>query len=400
MNSCQSQLLGLLSMSLFGCNCHISVDDYTQLLLEAKDQAVVTLVYSSIDKTRLSPETEKQWSDCSSAYYANTIRVVHNHVILHKWMEDAGVPYVVLKGCVSAAYYPRPQLRTMGDVDFLVPDQYLDKAGAILEREGMTQRDGNRTSHIEYGKVGMDYELHFSLVGMPNGEVGKLIKKYTKDIFKSSSVQKVGNGFARMPSPFHHGIILLLHTCQHLTGEGVGLRHLCDWAVFANSFSDSEFCTTFEECLKQIGLWRFAQILTRTSIKYLGADEKAWAQCDESLADALIEDILSAGNFGRKDSATKSVESMLISRGKESTSECGMRSHMIKHVNELIYRRWPSSRKNKLLVPLGWMYFGGRRIWREATGKIKKTNIKKVINSAEKRSELYRQLRLFKSEES
>ena len=400
MNSCQSQLLGLLSMSLFGCSCHISVDDYTQLLLEAKNQAVVTLVYSSIDKTKLTSETGIQWSDSASAFFASTIRVIHNHVVLHKWMEDAGVPYVVLKGCASAAYYPKPQLRTMGDVDFLVPEQFLDKAGAILEREGMTQRDGNRTSHIEYGKVGMDYELHFSLVGMPNGEVGKIIKKYTQDIFESSSVQKVGNGFARMPSPFHHGIILLLHTCQHLTGEGIGLRHLCDWAVFANSFSDSEFCSIFEDCLKQIGLWRFAQVLTRTSIKYLGADEKTWAQCDELLVDSLIEDVLSAGNFGRKDSATKSIESMLISRGKENLSESGMRSHMVKHVNELIYRRWPSSQKNKMLLLVGWMYFGGRRIWREMTGKIRKTNIKKVINSAEKRSELYRQLSLFKSEES
>lgn len=398
MNSCQLQLLDLLSKSLFGCGSPINVDDYSQLLLEAKNQAVVTLVYSSIDKTRLSTEAERQWSDCSSAFYANTIRVVHNHVILHKWMEDAGVPYVVLKGCASAAFYPKPQLRTMGDVDFFVPEQFLDKAGAILEREGMTQRDGNRTSHIEYGKVGMDYELHFSLVGMPNGEVGKLIKKYTKDIFKSSSVQKVGNGFARMPSPFHHGIILLLHTCQHLTGEGVGLRHLCDWAVFANSFSDSEFCTMFEACLKQIGLWRFAQILTRTSIKYLGADEKAWAQCDEYLADALIEDILSAGNFGRKDSATKSVESMLISRGKDNNQRSRMANQLIKHANELVYRRWPLSKKNKVLLPFGWIYYGGRRVWREMTGKVKKTSIKHVIKCAEDRQALYRSFKLFESE--
>ena len=134
MNSCQMQLLRLISISLFKQDTLVSVDDYSQLLLEAKNQAVVPLVYSVLGKNNISIESAKQWSDCSSAFYANTIRVIHNHVILHKWMEDAGIPYVILKGCASAAYYPKPQLRTMGDVDFLVPEQFLDKAGAILER--------------------------------------------------------------------------------------------------------------------------------------------------------------------------------------------------------------------------------------------------------------------------
>ena len=33
----------------------------------------------------------------------------------------------------------------------------------------------------------------------------------------------------RIPAPFHHGLILLLHTVHHMLGEGIGLRHLCDW---------------------------------------------------------------------------------------------------------------------------------------------------------------------------
>ena len=55
-----------------------------------------------------------------------------------------------------------------------------------------------------------------------------------------------------MPSHFHHGLNLLLHTNQHLLGEGLGLRHLCDWAVFAAGFSDEEFRELFEEKLKAV----------------------------------------------------------------------------------------------------------------------------------------------------
>ena len=57
---------------------------------------------------------------------------------------------------------------------------------------------------------------------------------------------------------------------SHMTSESIGLRHLCDWAVFVNSISNNEFVGLFSENLKSFGLWKFAQIMTATSEKYLG----------------------------------------------------------------------------------------------------------------------------------
>ena len=127
------------------------------------------------------------------------------------------------------------------------------------------------------------------------------MREYTADIFEKAQKKRVGDGEAVLPSQFHHGLIFLLHTCHHLTGEGVGLRHLCDWAVFENSLSDRKFRELFEEKLKKLGLWCFAQILTRCSIKYLGAEEREWAVADEVVVDSLMEDILTGRNFGKKD---------------------------------------------------------------------------------------------------
>lgn len=62
----------------------------------------------------------------------------------------------------------------------------------------------------------------------------------------------------RNPEPFYHGLIMLLHMRHHLLAEGMGLRHLCDWAVFVDHFSDDEFRAMFEKKLKKTGLWRFA----------------------------------------------------------------------------------------------------------------------------------------------
>lgn len=98
----------------------------------------------------------------------------------------------------------------------------------------------------------MHLEMHFNLAGIPEGKPGELVREYSKDIYEKASLCRLNNGEAMLPSPFHHGLIILLHTCHHMTGEGIGLRHLCDWAVFVNSLSDDEFRQLFEDRLKKI----------------------------------------------------------------------------------------------------------------------------------------------------
>ena len=265
MTDYQSTVLRLLSKALFDRPFVPSNTNWSEVLKEAQNQAVVQLDYSVLDLGLLSPEEAKAWKQAASVDIANSIRIGHNHSLLHGWLE--GIPYVILKGSASASYYPTPLYRTMGDVDFLVKTEDLERVGKILEEHGLKPWNKKHISHIVYRGSRMHYEMHFNLAGTPNGAVGNLVREYTKDIFENAQEKMVGTCSAMLPSPFHHGLILLLHTCHHLTGEGVGLRHLCDWAVFENSFSEKEFCDLFEEKLKKIGLWRFAQILTRVSIK-------------------------------------------------------------------------------------------------------------------------------------
>lgn len=301
----------LLCKALFSRQVEVKNADWTEVLTEAKNQAVVQLIDSVLDKSLLSPDEAKSWKQTASQDIANNIRIGHNHSLLHEWMSVPNIPYVILKGVASASCYPTPAYRSMGDVDFLVKTEDVERAGKVLEEHGLKPWDQEHISHIVYRGPRMHYEMHFNIAGTPNGTAGDLVREYTKDIFDTAETKSIVSGVATLPSPFHHGLILLLHTCHHLTGEGIGLRHLCDWAVFENSFLEVEFKQLFEDKLKTIGLWRFAQILTKVSIKYLGAEEREWAVADDELVDALMEDILSGGNFGKKDQ-TRSIQTMLI----------------------------------------------------------------------------------------
>lgn len=397
MTNCQILLLNLLSKTLFNKNTELTLTDEAELLREAKNQAVVQLVYDEI-KDDLSEEAEIGWREYALASFANNMQVIYNHALLNEWLSAESIPYVILKGCSSAFYYPNPKMRGMGDVDFLVPGDQLDKAGEVLEKHGLKSWKEKHIAHIVYCASGMHYEMHFDAAGVPNGEAGDLVHEYLADIYEKSSLQPIEGGEVVMPSPFHHGLILLLHTCHHMTGGGIGLRHLCDWAVFENGFSEEEFRNLFEEPLKSIGLWKFAQVLTGISVKYLGADEKGWAEYDSRIVDMLMEDILAGGNFGIKD-GSRSMQTMLISNhGKDGVGKTNMIMQLVKSINNTIYLNWPKARKCKLMLPIGWFFWGVRRIIRELTGKRKKTDIKQTVKGASYRRKLYKQLNIYERE--
>lgn len=399
MTKAQQALLALLAQALFDRPAPPAQIDWDEVYQEAKAQTVADIVYAAADRAQMPAEIAEAWDKNLMASMANNIRVMHDHALLHEWMHEAEIPYVILKGCVSAAYYPQPIYRAMGDVDFYVHREDLERAGAALQSKGLVW-DGNdqHQSHVVYHGKKMVLEMHFNINGMPDGEAGQQLRGYFDDIFDRAEEKPIEGGTVMMPSEFHHGLILLLHTWCHLSGCGIGLRHLCDWACFVGSMDGETFRAMFEDKLKAVGLWRFARVLTDASSRYLGLPERSWATCDGDLSDTLMEDFLAGGNFGRKDNS-RGAQSMLISNRKNSRiGEKGLLLQFLGSVNNYIQMNWPAARKAPVLLPLGWVYYGTRRVIRELTGKRKKTNLRQTVTAAAARREFYERLHMYERE--
>ena len=304
MNKTQAILLKLLANELFSQNNKIPIltdDEWRAVIKESQQQAVVRIAFNSAVKAGLSGIVKSEWETKALANLRNSIVIDNNHLILNEWLSQAKVPYIILKGCASAYYYPNPYDRAMGDVDFLIRKSDIKYVDALLKKNGLKPWDVDHICHIVYKAKQKFYELHFDISGVPSGKLGNLVHKYLEDVFDKSFSHITSNGSMQLPSKFHHGLIILLHTSHHLTGEGIGLRHLCDWAVLLNSCSDEEFRDLFEEKFKAIGMWRFACVLSQICINYLGCKpKKCLSPIDESISTRLIEDILFGGNFGKR----------------------------------------------------------------------------------------------------
>jgi hypothetical protein len=248
--------------------------------------------------------------------------------------------------------------------------------------------------HIVYNrKPDSVCEMHWRLAGIPKGEVGDRLRVALDNLIETGYVTE--NGV--LPDDFHHCLIMLVHMAYHMTDTGIGLRHLCDWAVFVNRMDDFEL--TFKDTLQSCGLWRYAQLLTQLCIKYLHIPEQKWAMeaVDDGLLEAMICDIFASGNLGSKDSERINQAKFMTDRNTGRIDGKSMGVKLVTFMNEKARSAMPICDKYKVLLPVGWLYTGGRHLVRIVQGKRPKIHVNAMMEGARKRREIYKEFHLYES---
>ncbi len=383
-------LLNMLANSLFdaGREVNLNEDNINAVWLEAYVQAVTLTAFH-----RFGGELPAFIRNSLNQTLADNAKIDFEHVRICSMMKNAGVRCTILKGYASALYYPDALMRSMGDVDFLVDTDDFEKAAEVLAENNFKSAGKNHDVHDVYFSDVSRCEMHFQPSGIPDGKAGVKIRKLLTDLLAESQTADTELGRVYVPSVYHHGLIILLHMCHHLTGDGLGLRHLCDWAVFLNTLGEAKFLEMFEKTFRDIGLWEFVKIMTFICTEYLGLPGMDFAKdADKQLADYILTDIIIGGNFGQK-SEDRSHESLLLSSKNEK--KVSMLRQFFSSANSIVYRKWRIAKKLPFILPLGWLFFGLRYIIRSLSGKRPRIRPQKVAREASERMDIYSKLGLF-----
>lgn len=391
-------ILSALAYELFGKPLKLpSSFDWNTVFRESISQTVFPLVYSALCD-RLPSEIKEKWETRFLQCLASNIRINAAHSEIHKLMQSSAIPYVILKGCASSGYYPKPELRTMGDVDFLVGSSDLERCSSLLDNHGIRRTDdGTHSFHRSFVLHNITYELHWSISGIPDVG-GEKIRTCCEKIFSDMVYRDVPDGGYYVPSDFHHGLILLLHTASHLTTTGIGLRHLCDWAVFIEKLPDVLFRESFEGILKEIGLWDLAKTLTAMSSRYLGAGMRPWASdVDEGLTESLMNDIWQGGNFGGKDPQRMSYRVLMIDDATHRIEKRGFIPALALAVHRKAKIFYPKMSASYIFLPVAWISVCCRYSWQVLTKKRPWLKFGKDAKTARQRKAFLDQLKLFEA---
>ena len=395
----QKTVLDLLSSAMF--QKPFSADkevDWKAFFDECKAQSVISLAFSALPKSEVPQKIYAHWKALVNENLAVNSKISYAHTMLNELLNQAKIPYVILKGCASAEYYDDPLLRTMGDVDFLVSEKNIKQVDKLLKDQGFVFNNSFHEIERAYEKDGVILELHWSITGIPGGKAGELLESFFKDIFEKSDLKHFDLAEYYSPSPFHHGLVMLLHVARHMITGGIGLRHFCDWAVFVDKVGN-DFTLLFEDKLKQVGLWRFAQIMTQFCTLYLGLPQQEWAGiAEKQLLDQLKDDVFAGGNFGHKDLSRADEAKLITSRKKGGVNNDSNLKQAVLSANEIVRRHWKFADKVPVIYPAGWAFFGGRYAIRSIAGKRDRVKVSALVKGAEKRKEIYRGLKLFEKQ--
>jgi hypothetical protein len=301
----QLVLLEALKASLFNLDPNYPSDtNWNEVKFEANAQTVLGLIK---DKIPVNDEASEQ---CKAMY----MRIMHEQNSILSIFDTANLPCVILKGCAAAIYYPKPYLRTMGDIDVLVQRDRFIEALKLIESNGYVyvhdenkdERLSENARELAYTKNGISIEIHkrFSSRGVD------------VDDFLEAAMNRreyyVLNGyrFPMLPGP-ENGLVLIGHINKHLKSNVLGLRQIIDWAMYVHSESEKSYWNTqFVPLVEKAGFLTLAAYVTRMCYKYLGLtyDVDFGVDIDDSLVDKLLEIVLTDGNFGRRTIADKTLD--------------------------------------------------------------------------------------------
>ena len=369
--------------------------DWTELLSEAKAQAVLLMASEAAGKYRDCISNYPDWEKAAIAGHALNLRAAYNGQQLSRVMQ--GRPFIIIKGMVSASYYPNPIERSFGDIDFLIEPSQMSEIEALLSENGYKRANNTEhCHHVGFKKDDAYLEMHFEIPSIPYGKQGKAVRDFIAGAVKQPVTVNFDGWSFQAPADIYHGLIILLHMQGHMVSEGLGLRHICDWACYLQKTENMPFWDRLLDLFKEIGIFRYAQVISKISSMYFHINCPKWAEsADEELCRDVMNDVLTGGNFGRKD-VQRAKSGILISENGKCGTRRGKVSNLFWTLHHSTKTMYPIVKKHPILYPFLDIYRVFLYLVRTAKGE--RSSLVRLVPAANQRKSLYDRLHLFETE--
>ena len=326
----------------------ISKISWQELLAFAKKQTIVGIYWQGIQ--RLGNISNKPSEDDVMDWMGNNTKIVRRNVKtdeavvkLTKLMLDNGIGFFVFKGQTIASYYPIPEMRTSGDVDFYVFKKDWDRAKSLLAKE-VTITDDHSGQHLEFTKDGIPFEIHYHTAVFASGSKQRYWDELIECYFEEVLDHIVING-VEVPTlpPTLNAIYLFVHIYHHFLKEGIALRQFIDWMMFFEAKHEEIVVSELTTKLERLGLLRAFKAFGAVLTEVLGIDVKFFpyplTDNDKKYVDRIMAIVLRYGNFGKYGRKERQG-------GWKHSMETGVRS--IRHIKQFF---WLSPAENLLWIP-------------------------------------------------
>lgn len=315
MTELEKVFFGVVRYSLWGTPVEIpeGFASWGKVMKLANNQALTGLVGDVLLRTpeisqRLPQKFLEKLQDWPLNYMASYTQITNTLMLLVTKLRAQGIDPVLLKGQGLAANYPVPQLRQCGDIDLYVGRDNYRKAYEVL-KECVSEiddisclDDGGKHFHAVLGTIMI--EIHQFADVHSSSTFNRIYQEYA-DVGLSENLVSVplGDFLVSTPSDNFNAFYVFNHIWHHFMVEGIGLRQICDWALFLHSRAgslDLEYLSALLQKMKLMMPW---QVFGCLAVDILGMPESEFPFYDSKFRDKaqrVLERIMREGNFGQQ----------------------------------------------------------------------------------------------------
>lgn len=369
----------------------LTKEELDGILTLANKHSVLALLYDVLMQMPLQKEQKKLVQNTAERVAQQNYHLLFLAKYVTGILKQEQIDAVLLKGGITASYYPVPELRKSGDVDLFVSDQvHAAELRTILLKHGIREQDEQHANHhISFeSQDGIIIEIHTDLIEQTGKkQLDSYVKKCQKE-FLSHRVQKDVMGIPLYSvEDAYFAYFLLLHMAEDFLRAGFGLKLLCDWVVVWNHGMEDNGKQTFLRLVTESGIFGFARMISAVCIRYLGLREEEMTflmeknPVDPAQTDEFLSDILEAEEFGRS-----AKERMVV------LQQSGI-SGLIREFHHQVQLTYPNASKHIICIPVLWVMLLIGFLHRNRT--LRKVSTWKVIKNATERGSRIQRMNLF-----
>ena len=307
------------------------------------------------------------------------------------------IPFVCMKGAVYRAYYPIPELRSMGDVDFVIHTEDREKSNRILMEDMGFQRMINNHAVWTYWFEKFQFEVHDHMFyeHLTSEFDYCAYFDHVWDKKQCGPVFGVTADNLFVPEENFHFLYLMTHTAKHVVSNGMGFRAFLDMVFMARACADKLDWAWLEKELDKMKLLAFTRTCFALCERWFGVKMPLDpGKLDEGFFEEATGKIFQDGVFGLDNEANEGAGSAKEIR--RSTLPYGVTALQL-----TIKKLFPPYEDMQLipwysfvdgrpwLLPAAWVYrWGYCLVHKRKTGSAKLTEPFMKKDMIEKREEL------------
>lgn len=314
MTNCQEHLFLLLKSALWQDEnieqsvCNV---DWNNLYQLANEQCLIGIVADSfrlLSKKQCDGEERLRW-----LVYVVSLEKKNQemNLLVGKLFEKfckMNLSPVLLKGQAFAANYPYPLHRQCGDIDLYFKNRKDSEtavawAAKVDKSAAVSPENKRERKHFSFYIGSNEVELHYYMCLFENSWLHQRLQQIIDEEFAASKpffVEIEGELIETVP-PTLSALHQIIHISRHLLEAGIGLRQICDLAMFLDKHHDVIDKERLNGYLEELQLMTIARSLGYIMVKYLGLkEEKVPFKVDVQFSDFILQEIFEGGNFGKK----------------------------------------------------------------------------------------------------